>query len=133
MSRIRYGIKSVYYAVITEGEDGNVTYATPVALPGAKSISLSAEGDKLEEYADNAKWYVENVNQGFSGDLVVVMRRFYYEPGRVEYTLNSDKCLNEVEKTMSTPGEYRRILAPCWCFLSAIFSTGAWEISPGSC
>ena len=55
MSRIRYGIKSVYYAVITEGEDGNVTYATPVALPGAKSISLSAEGDKLEEYADNAK------------------------------------------------------------------------------
>ena len=29
----------------------------------------------------------------------------------MEYTLNSDKCLNEVEKTMSTPGEYRRILA----------------------
>ena len=23
MSRIRYGIKSVYYAVITEGEEGN--------------------------------------------------------------------------------------------------------------
>ena len=71
MSRIRYGITSVYYAVITEGEEGNVTYATPVALPGAKSISLSAAGDKLEEYADNSKWYVENVNQGFSGDLVV--------------------------------------------------------------
>ena len=52
-------------------------------------------------------------NRDAISDMIadVVMRRFYYEPGRVEYTLNSDKCLNEVEKTMSTPGEYRRILA----------------------
>lgn len=71
MGRIRYGIKNLYYAVATAGEGGALTYATPVALPGAKAISLSPTGDALDEYADNVRWYHLDSNQGYSGTLEV--------------------------------------------------------------
>ena len=69
MGRIRYGIKNVYYATATDDGTGKLTYATPVALPGAKKISLEAQGDSTDEYADNTKWYHEDANNGYSGDL----------------------------------------------------------------
>ena len=69
MSRIRYGIKNVYYATATSDSSGNLTYATPVAVPGAKSISLDAQGEDVDEYADNAVWYQTVTNNGYSGTL----------------------------------------------------------------
>lgn len=69
MGRIRYGIKNVYYAVATEGTGGALTYATPIAVPGAKSISLAPQGDSVDEYADNVVWYHEDTNSGYTGDL----------------------------------------------------------------
>ena len=69
MGRIRYGIKNVYYAVATEGAGGALTYATPVAIPGAKSISLDAQGESVDEYADNVTWWHGDVNNGYSGTL----------------------------------------------------------------
>lgn len=71
MGRIRYGIKNLYYAVATEGAGGALTYGTPVALPGAKNISLSPTGDALDEYADNVRWYHLDSNQGYEGTLEV--------------------------------------------------------------
>lgn len=70
MGRIRYGLKNLYYAPITYGGDGvTITYATPIALPGAKSISLSAAGDAMDEYADDVRWYHMDANQGYDGTL----------------------------------------------------------------
>lgn len=69
MGRIRYGIKNVHYAVATEGTGGALTYATPVALPGAKSISLDAQGESTDEYADNVVWWHGDINSGYSGTL----------------------------------------------------------------
>ena len=69
MGRIRYGIKNVHYAVATAGQDESLTYATPVAIPGAKSISLDAQGESVDEYADNVSWWHGDVNNGYSGTL----------------------------------------------------------------
>ena len=69
MGRIRYGIKNVHYAVATAGQDESLTYATPVAIPGAKSISLDAQGESVDEYADNVTWWHGDVNNGYSGTL----------------------------------------------------------------
>lgn len=68
MGRIRYGIKNVYYSKLTYS-GGSETYATPVALPGAKSISLDAQNETLDEYADNTTWFHLEANNGYTGSL----------------------------------------------------------------
>lgn len=68
-NKIKYGIKNVYYAVATISTSGAATYGTPVALPGAVSLSLSAEGDTSPFYADNIVYYTSVANNGYSGDL----------------------------------------------------------------
>lgn len=69
MGRIRYGLKNLYYATATDNGSGTLTYATPVAIPGAKNIALSAAGDTLDEYADDVKWYHLDSNSGYAGTV----------------------------------------------------------------
>lgn len=72
-NKVFYGIKNVYYAKATDDGNGNLTYATPVAIPGARSISLSASGDSTDWYADNVSYFATFANNGYEGDLVVAM------------------------------------------------------------
>lgn len=69
MGKIKYGIKNVYYAIMTVGTGGTITYGTPVAMPGAVSISLQASGDSNDEYADDVLWFHGIANNGYNGTL----------------------------------------------------------------
>lgn len=63
-NKIRYGIKNCYYAVATITSTGAATYSTPVAMPGAVSLSLDAQGETSPFYADNIVYYTSVSNSG---------------------------------------------------------------------
>ena len=67
-NKIKYGISKCYYAV--KGQSG---YGTPVALPGAVSISLEPQGELYKFYADNIEYYRNAVNNGYEGDLELAL------------------------------------------------------------
>lgn len=68
-NKVQYGLSHVHYAVATEGSGGALTYATPVALPGAVSMTFSANESDNPFYADNGIYYDFKVNNGYTGTL----------------------------------------------------------------
>lgn len=72
-NKIKYGIKNVYYAVATLAANNSATYDTPVALPGAVSLTLDPEGDSNIFYADNVAYYTSYANNGYSGSLELAL------------------------------------------------------------
>lgn len=68
-NRVKYGLKNVHYAVITEGVGGEITYGTPKPIPGAVSMSLEPRGESVEFHADDTEYYRMNSNAGYEGEL----------------------------------------------------------------
>jgi phi13 family phage major tail protein len=72
-NKVRFGLKNCHYAKATFDEDGNVTYAKPVRMPGAVSLSMDPEGENENFYADDIVYYVINNNAGYEGDLELAL------------------------------------------------------------
>ena len=72
-NKVKYNLNNVHAAKLTKGDDGNFTYDTPRAIPGAVSISLEAEGDSSPFYADGIVYFRSTANNGYSGDLEIAL------------------------------------------------------------
>lgn len=72
-NKVLYGIEQCHIAKITEDAQGNITYGTPFAVPGAVGLNFDPEGEETVFYADNIKYYITNSNQGYTGDLKLAM------------------------------------------------------------
>ena len=67
-NKVRFGLKNVHVCSITEDAE-TITFGTPVAWKGAKSLTLDPEGDTNTYYADNIAYFTTNTNNGYSGSL----------------------------------------------------------------
>ncbi len=72
-NKVKFGIKNCFYAVATIADNGSATYATPVALKGAVSLSLEAQGENSPFYADDIVYYTSSANSGYQGDLELAL------------------------------------------------------------
>ena len=73
-NKVKFGLKDVHIAKITWGADGiTPTYGNPFAIPGAVSLTLDAEGDSADFYADNTKYFSDSTNNGYSGSLELAL------------------------------------------------------------
>ncbi|MNI40238.1 hypothetical protein D3C73_944520 [compost metagenome] len=69
-NKVNFGLKNVHYAPITITA-GEITYGTPVRIPGAVEITLEPRGDMTEFYADDMLYYSASNNQGYDGTLSI--------------------------------------------------------------
>ena len=72
-NKVKFNICDVHYAVLSVSDTGEVTFGTPVAMPGAVSLSLDSNGEPSSFYADGVKYYTINNNMGYDGDLELAM------------------------------------------------------------
>lgn len=90
-NKVTFGIKNVHYAV--KNPDG--TYKTPVAFPGAVSMTNAAKGDLTEFYADDIQYYTTSTNQGYDGTFDFAYAHDQFLIDVMGYTLSSDGVLSE--------------------------------------
>ena len=76
-NKVKFGLSEVHIAKITRGTDNSgdptITYGTPFALKGAVNLTLDAEGDSADFFADNTKYFSDFANNGYSGSLEVAL------------------------------------------------------------
>ena len=67
-NKVQFNLKNVHYAVMTT-TGATPAWDTPVAVPGAVTLTLDPQGDVTPFYADGIVYYQAVANNGYSGDL----------------------------------------------------------------
>lgn len=94
-NKVKYNLKNVHYALLNIDESGNVSYGTPVPIPGAVSIGLDANGEPSNFYADGYAYYTISNNMGYEGDLEIAMVPESFRVDVLKEQLDDNKVLVE--------------------------------------
>ena len=94
-NKVKFNICNVHYALITVDEDGDVTFGTPVAMPGAVSLSLEPNGEPSNFYADGYAYHTISNNMGYEGDLELAMVPESFRTDVLKESLDDNSVLVE--------------------------------------
>ena len=94
-NKVKFGLKNVYYSVITFGAGGTVSFATPVAIPGAVDMSLSKNGDTYEFYADDGVYFEVADGTYYEGDLELALIPDGFRQAVLNETLDAKNVMFE--------------------------------------
>lgn len=94
-NKVKFNICNVHYALQNIGEDGAVSFLEPVPMPGAVSLSLDANGEPSNFYADGYAYYTISNNMGYEGDLELAMIPESFRTDVLKETLDTNKVLVE--------------------------------------
>ena len=106
-NKVKYNLKNVHAAVLTK-DNGTFTYATPVAIPGAVSLSLNAEGDSSPFYADGIVYFRSTSNNGYSGDLEIALIPEWFRTDILQEEKDANGVL--IERSDTTESVYFALL-----------------------
>ena len=94
-NKVKFNICNVHYALITADEDGDITFGTPVSMPGAVSLSLEPNGEPSNFYADGYAYYTISNNMGYEGDLELAMVPESFRTAVLKESLDENSVLLE--------------------------------------
>ena len=101
-NKVKFGLKNVHYAPLTFN-NGVPSYAAPIPIPGAVSLSLSVNGEPENFYADDGVYYVINNNMGYDGDLEIALIPESFRTGPLGESLDANNVLVERSDTQLAP------------------------------
>ncbi|BDH62111.1 hypothetical protein MTP04_22410 [Lysinibacillus sp. PLM2] len=67
-NKVKFGLKNAHYAKITDTGTA-ITFAEPVRIPGAVSLSLTPNGEIVEFPADDITYWSAGINNGYDGEM----------------------------------------------------------------
>lgn len=68
-NKVKYGLKNVHVAPMTETDNGIVSFGTPRRIPGAVNLSLPPVGENTPFYADDVEYFTAITNNGYEGNI----------------------------------------------------------------
>ena len=98
MNKIKFNLKNVHAAIQTRDGSGGYSYGTPIAIPGAVSLSMEANGDTNPFYADGIVYYRSVSNNGYSGDLEIALIPDWFRETILKEVKDSNGVLVETNK-----------------------------------
>ena len=102
LDKIKYGLKNVYVAILTESTSQGVTtysYGDLHAIPGAVNMSLDAEGDSNPFYADDIVYFRSQANNGYSGTLEIALIPEWFRENILQEAKDSKNVYVEKSET----------------------------------
>lgn len=98
--KVKFGIKNVHIHPMI---DDTPVFDVAIPVPGAKSLSLDAQGDISKFYADNIVYYQTSSNNGYEGDLEVALIPNEVYEKIFNYVKDSKKVMTENASKNVTP------------------------------
>lgn len=94
-NKVKFNLKNVHVAKLTEQENGTFSFGTPKAFPGAVNLSLNSEGESTPFYADDIVFYRSTANNGYTGDFEAALVPDWFREEYLKEILDSEGVLCE--------------------------------------